>query len=109
MTSIPPVGAVPIQSVSPPGGAGSSTTTGNSTGSAKSTSGFGELFNNVVGQANGQMKAAGESVQQLTEGKSDDLQNVVMSMAKADLSFRFILEIRNKLMDAYQEIMRMQV
>lgn len=105
MTTIPPGGVSSIQGVSPTGTAGKA----NQAGSAKSTNEFSDLFKKVVGQANDQMQEASSSVEQLAQGKSDDLQNVVMSMAKADLSFRFILEIRNKLMDAYQEIMRMQV
>ncbi len=48
-------------------------------------------------------------MEQLATGKSDDIQNVVVSMAKADLTFRLVLEIRNRLIESYQEIMRMQV
>ena len=67
------------------------------------------MIRQLVNDANAQQIQADQSIHNLIEGKSQDLQDVVISMAKADLSFRFILEIRNKLMDAYQEIMRMQV
>jgi flagellar hook-basal body complex protein FliE len=45
----------------------------------------------------------------LVSGKTDNLHNVVLSVAKADMSFRLLLELRNRLTEAYQEIMRMQV
>jgi flagellar hook-basal body complex protein FliE len=70
---------------------------------------FSNVIKKVVSEANQNLSAADKSIQDLASGKSDNMQDVVMSMAKADLSFRFVLELRNKLMDAYQEIMRMQV
>ena len=42
-------------------------------------------------------------------GQTDNLHSVMLAVAKADLSFRTILEVRNRLTDAFQEIMRMQV
>ena len=41
--------------------------------------------------------------------KSIELHEVMISMEKADLSFRYMTQVRNKVLDAYQEIMRMQV
>ena len=61
-------------------------------------------FTDDVGQV-----AANQAVDQLLNEQKGDLQNVVMSMAKADLSLKFIVEVRNKMMDAYQEIMRMPI
>ena len=42
-------------------------------------------------------------------GRTDALHEVMLQVAQADLSFRFILEIRNRLTEAYQEIMKMQI
>lgn len=105
MTAIPPIGMNSIQSVPSLGSATSS----NAAAGSKPSDQFSNLIEKTIGNANQQMQAANQSVQDLADGKSDDMQGVVVSMAKADLSFRFILEIRNKLMEAYQEIMRMQV
>ena len=105
MTAIPPIGMSSIQSVPSLGSA----TSLNSAAGPKPSGQFSNLIEKAVGSVNQQMQAANQSVQDLADGKSDDMQGVVVSMAKADLSFRFILEIRNKLMEAYQEIMRMQV
>ena len=38
-----------------------------------------------------------------------ELDEVMLAMAKADVSFRMMVEVRNKLVEAYQEVMRMQV
>ena len=45
----------------------------------------------------------------LVTGKIDDFHEVAIQLKRADLSFRFALEIRNKLIDAYREVMRMNV
>ncbi len=52
---------------------------------------------------------ANAAVRDMALGKTDNLHDVMLQMAQADLSFHLILEIRNRLTDAYQEIMKMQV
>ena len=42
-------------------------------------------------------------------GESQDLHNTVIAMQKADLSFQMMMQVRNKIVQAYQEIIRMQV
>jgi len=46
---------------------------------------------------------------ELLMGKSDDLSGVIIAAQKAELSLNLALQIRNKFVDAYNEIMRMQV
>ncbi|MFY9176229.1 MAG: flagellar hook-basal body complex protein FliE [Caldicoprobacterales bacterium] len=45
----------------------------------------------------------------LASGQIDSLENVMIDMEKADIALQFTLQIRNKILDAYQEIMRMQI
>jgi flagellar hook-basal body complex protein FliE len=45
----------------------------------------------------------------LMTGESQDLHTTVIAMQKADLSFQMMMQVRNKIVQAYQEIMRMQV
>ncbi len=71
--------------------------------------GFARLLTNFLGDAGAQQAHAEQAVHNLAAGKADNVHNVMLSMAKADLSFHLVLEIRNRLSDAYQEIMRMQV
>ena len=47
--------------------------------------------------------------QALAAGQIDDLSQVVLAVQKADLALNFALQLRNKVVEAYQEITRMQV
>ena len=69
----------------------------------------GNVFAEMVNDANKQQLAADKAIEDLASGKSDSLHEVVLTAARADLSFRLVLEMRNKLVESYQEIMRMQV
>jgi len=42
-------------------------------------------------------------------GRPDNIQDVVLSAAQADLAVRMVIELRNRLVNTYQEVMRMQV
>jgi flagellar hook-basal body complex protein FliE len=66
-------------------------------------------FAKLLSNANEQQLTADKAVNELADGSNTSLHNVVLSAAKADLSFRLVLEIRNKLIESFQEIMRMQV
>lgn len=69
----------------------------------------GNQFLKMLEGANTQQLKAEEAVQELAGGDASSIHNVVLTAAKADLSFRLVLELRNKLIESYQEIMRMQV
>lgn len=56
-----------------------------------------------------QVTAAGELPEKLVRGDIEDFHEVAVQLRQADLSFRFAMEIRNKLIDAYREVMRMNV
>lgn len=70
---------------------------------------FGQLVSQYLNEANTQQLAVGREVEALATGQSNDIHSVVLSVAKADLAFRFLMEIRNRLVSSYQEVMRMQV
>ena len=73
----------------------------------------GSAFSKVVTQflkdVNEDQLQADGMVQKLVTGETDDIHEVVLSMAKADLSFRLALEVRNQVIQAYQEVSRMQM
>ncbi len=52
-------------------------------------------------------KVADEQVAALASGKTDNIHQVMLSLGKAEVSFNYMMEVRNRLMDAYNEIMRM--
>jgi flagellar hook-basal body complex protein FliE len=71
--------------------------------------GFPKMLDQLMSSAGRSHHAADEAVQAMATGQTDNLHEVMLQMAQADLSFHLILEIRNRLTDAYQEIMKMQV
>jgi len=54
-------------------------------------------------------QAADAGVRDLVMGRTENMHGVLMQVAQADLNFRLVLEIRNRLIESYQEIMKMQV
>ncbi|OQX18687.1 MAG: flagellar hook-basal body complex protein FliE [Desulfobulbaceae bacterium A2] len=52
---------------------------------------------------------ADKQVQQLHAGGTRDLHEVMIAMEEADISLRLLVQVRNKALEAYQEIMRLQV
>lgn len=79
------------------------------TGGGAGPAGFGDLVSQFLQEANSQQLQVGQQINSLATGETDNVQDVVMSVAKADLAFRLVMEIRNRLISSYQELMRMQV
>jgi flagellar hook-basal body complex protein FliE len=52
---------------------------------------------------------ANASIVDLMAGKNEDINSVVASVAKADMSFKLLVGVRNKLVEAYKETMKMQI
>lgn len=70
---------------------------------------FGNLVENFLGGVSQSREQTASSLRDLAMGKTDNLHELMLQAAQSDLSFRMVLEIRNRLLDAYQEIMKMQV
>ena len=70
---------------------------------------FSRLIADQLNDVNLEQLNADETVKSFAKGETDNVHDVVMAVAKADLSFRMVLEIRNRLIESYQEVMRMQV
>lgn len=71
--------------------------------------GFSDVLKAYVDNVDGQQKHAASAMKDLVAGKTTDILPVVNATAKADLSFKMLLGVRNKMIDAYKETMRMQV
>jgi flagellar hook-basal body complex protein FliE len=71
---------------------------------------FGEKLKAAVDQVNNTQQTAGELTKAFVSGETDkNLHEVMISLQKADISFQSMIQVRNKLVTAYQEIMNMQV
>lgn len=70
-------------------------------------SGFGDVIRTAIQRVDQAEKSANQAVLQMIEGKATVI-DTMMALQKADISMRLTLAVRNKVIDAYREIMRMQ-
>lgn len=70
---------------------------------------FADMVKNLVAETDQQQFKAQDGVRQLVTGETDSIHDVVLTTSRADLAFRLMMEIRNRLIASYQEVMRMQV
>ena len=70
---------------------------------------FSKMLKNGIEEVNIAMKSADKSSLDLVSGKSSNLHETMLSVAKAEIGFTALVQIRNKAVEAYQEVMRMQV
>jgi len=74
-----------------------------------SPSPFSDYVKRSLTEVNGQMLDADQAIQDLATGKNQDIHNTMIAMQKAEISFELVLQIRNKLMSAFDEIRRMSI
>ena len=82
------------------------------TGATRASSpveGAGKFFSELVSKVNDLQTQSDKSIQGLASGENKNLHEVMISMEKASISFQFMSSVRNKALEAYQEVMRMQV
>jgi flagellar hook-basal body complex protein FliE len=75
---------------------------------ATSGSSFDGFLGNMVSEVSAKQAAAGDAVQGVMAGNVP-LHKAMIAVQEASLSFQLMVEVRNKLLDSYQELMRMQV
>lgn len=95
-----------------PGGTGSVNGTqlpGGGIGPVKGSSGFGDLLMENLAKVNKLQEDATHGSEDLLAGRRDDVETVLMQTQKADAAFRMLLAVRNKLMEAYEEIKQIRV
>ena len=70
---------------------------------------FGKVLNNLVNEVDSLHKTAEQATDKMMTGELEDVHQVVIAMEEAETSFKLLMEIRNKMVDAYREVMKMQV
>ena len=78
-------------------------------GPAAPPGGCAGVLNDLVAANTRANDAANAAVQDLATGRAQDLHTVTLALAQADTSFRLLLELRNRVTEAFQEVSRMQV
>ena len=70
---------------------------------------FSDVLRNTIKSVNNAQLEAGQAVQRVLSGESKNIHETMIALQKADVSLEMMMEVRNKLLEAYQEIMRTQV
>lgn len=70
---------------------------------------FAESFRDAVNSVNSLQRQAHASAGSFLAGESVDVHSVVLDQQRAQIAFDLLLQVRNKAVQAYQEVMRMQV
>jgi flagellar hook-basal body complex protein FliE len=71
--------------------------------------GFQQALQSAIGTVEGLNKDAGTAVNNFLSGKNEDLHTTVLATQQAEMAFQLGLQVRNKVVSAYQEIMKMQL
>lgn len=69
----------------------------------------GKFFQELIGKVNDMQVQSDQAIQRLATGENRNLHETMISVEKASISFQFMSQIRNKALEAYQEVMRMPV
>lgn len=70
---------------------------------------FADTLKSAIGQVNEAQKTSDKAMQNLATGRADNVADVMIAAEKADIALRVMVQVRNKVIDAYNEIMKMQV
>jgi flagellar hook-basal body complex protein FliE len=70
---------------------------------------FSTILKNKVNEINQLQLDADQAITKVELGNSGSIHDAIIALEKADLSFRKMIQVRNKILEAYQEVMRMQV
>jgi len=81
---------------------------GQSAAGEQSGEGFAAALGSAVSRVDQLQASADQQVAQMLEGRGADLHQTLIAVEKADLSFQLMMQVRNKIVSAYEEIARMQ-
>jgi flagellar hook-basal body complex protein FliE len=70
---------------------------------------FGSLLSSAIQKVNTLQTDASQSIQRFLTGEGEELHNVALATQRAEIAFDFGVQMRNKVVSAYQEIMKMQL
>jgi flagellar hook-basal body complex protein FliE len=71
--------------------------------------GFVDHLKSTLENTNDLQHQAKNAMEELATGRNGNIHETLLSMSKAETSFKMVMQVRNKVLNAYQEIMRMQM
>ena len=93
-----------LTSVAPLESPGTQAGTQTSAGSA-----FKDVLSSAINEVEGARAGANQTVDKFLAGDGEDLHSTILASQRADLEFQMFMQVRNKVVSAYQEVMRMQM
>jgi flagellar hook-basal body complex protein FliE len=84
----------------------------NSQGARQGSTGeasFGDMLKQSMNEVHRLQTEANQAITDLSTGQAQNLHSTLVALEKADISFRLMMQVRNKILEAYREVMRMQV
>ena len=76
--------------------------------STENSGGFGSTLKNAINQVNDLSVTSDQQVTELLQGDRQDIHNVMIAVEKADIAFQLMMQVRNKIVNAYQEVSKLQ-
>jgi len=70
--------------------------------------GFGATLKDAISQVNELSNTSDQKVAELMHGDRQDVHNVMIAVEKADIAFQLMMQVRNKIVNAYQEVSKLQ-
>jgi flagellar hook-basal body complex protein FliE len=70
--------------------------------------GFGSVLHQAIDKVSELGDSSDKQVGELVEGKRQDIHNVMIAVEKADVAFQLMMQVRNKIVNAYQEVSKLQ-
>jgi flagellar hook-basal body complex protein FliE len=78
-------------------------------GTGETSKTFGEFLQDSLTKVNSLQQEANVAMEKLASGESQNLHETLLAVEKAEISFKMMNQIRSKVLDAYREIMKMQI
>ena len=72
-------------------------------------SGFGEIMTESINSVNGRMQKASKLAEGLISGEHSNIHETMIAMEESSISFRMLTKVQTKVIDAYKEVMRLQL
>lgn len=70
---------------------------------------FADMLKDSINDVNKLQHEAEKSITDLATGRAENVHSTMIAIEKAGLSFKLMMQVRNKVLDAYREVMRMQI
>src|SRR5688572_17540803 len=70
---------------------------------------FKAMLQQQIDEVNKLQSDANQAMENLATGRRDDVESVIIATQKADIAFKMLLQVRNKVMDAYEEVKQVRI